>query len=113
MLFVQRLMAQTFCLGFLYPKTLSWLPCVYLSLCMLGLLLRPSGWGPVGQGFPSPLPTLPPVRYLAYSGQPITHSGVTVSPLGDETKRRVDTHSTATRVFELALHRSAGACAKL
>ena len=89
-----------------------------LAMCLLVLVhawvtVRPSGLGPVGQGFPSPLPTLPPVRYLAYSGQLITHSGVTVSPLGDETKRRVDTHSTATGVFELVVHRSAGACAKL
>ena len=89
-----------------------------VAMCLLVLVhawvtVRPSGLGPVGQGFPSPLPTLPPVRYLAYSGQPVTHSDVTVSLLGDETKRRVDTHSTATRVFELALHRSAGACAKL
>ena len=89
-----------------------------LAMCSFVLVLawvtvRPSGFLPVGQRFPSPLPTLPPVRYLAESGQPITHSGVTVIPKGDETKRRVNTHSTATRVFKLVMHRSAGACAKL
>ena len=41
-----------------------------LAMCPFPLVLawvtvRPSGFLPVGQGFPSPLPTLPPVRYLA------------------------------------------------
>ena len=69
-----RALADAFCaevngLDFLFGFFVSQ-NAFLVAMCLLILVhawvtVRPSGLGPVGQGFPSPLPTLPPVRYLA------------------------------------------------
>ena len=63
--------------------------------------------------FRSPPATVTFVRYLAESGSTVTHSGVTNSPLSDETKRGNDSYCSTAVVFRLAVHRSFGACASL
>jgi hypothetical protein len=44
------------------------------------------------------------MRYITLCVHKTTHSGVTKCANGDETKRRVNAHSTATAVFGLALY---------